>query len=338
MATPVYPPTITTNVLVNTRLQPKIVYLPAASTIGPGRMMYIKDICGNAGASSIYISTTGLDSLEYKFRPSTLCAIMSTNFQSVLLASDGLLNWMILQNYNANAITRYNAYGPPTTNMILWLDSTDLTTLYQDSSLATPVTTVGQSVGGWKDKSGNNRSYLQPTSGSRGVYAAGPCVTFNSASLYLYSTNMPASNNNNDIFIVTKPLTLAQNSTWRTLFRGQNADHQVIIESGSTRLGTYHNNTGGFKQFGSLTLDGSTRVILEVQISSTNTYTASLNGGSFTAATSAGTADNLYALGNYQGGSQQWGEINELLIYNGAVNTATRETILSYLRQKWGVA
>jgi hypothetical protein len=148
---------------------------------------------------------------------------------------------------------------------------------------------------------------------------------------------MPTSTNNNDIFVVTKPLTLAQNSTWRTLFRGQNTDHPIIIESGSTRLGTYHNNTGGFKQFGSLTLDGSTRVILEVQISNTNTYTASLNGGAFTAPTTAGTADNLYSLGNLQGGGQPWGEVNEVLVYNGAVSEANRAFILAYLRQKWGV-
>jgi hypothetical protein len=263
---------------------------------------------------------------------------MSTNFQSVLLASDGNLNWLILQNYNTNSISRASNFGPPTTNMIIWLDASDLTTLFQDSSFATPVTTLGQSVGGWRDKSVNARSYIQASSGSRGLYTTGPCVTFNSSALYLYSTTMPASCNNNDIFIVTKPLTLAQNSTWRTLFRGQNTDHQVIIESGNTRLGTYHNNTGGFKQFGSLTLDGSTRVVLEVQISSTNTYTASLNGGAFTAATSAGSADNLYALGNFQGGGQQWGEINELIVYSSAVSAEDRTTIVNYLKQKWGIA
>jgi hypothetical protein len=337
MATPVFPPLLTTNILVNTRTTPKIVYLPAASTIGPGRLVFVKDICGNAANSSIFLSTTGLDTLDSRFRPSTLYALMSTNFQAVLLAPDGILNWMILQNYNTNAISRYTA-GPPTTNMIVWLDASDLTTLFQDSSLTTPVTTLGQSVGGWRDKSVNARTYTQSTTGNRGTYTTGPCVLFNGSSQFLFSTNMPASCNNNDIFIVTKPLTLAQNSSWRTLFRGQNADHQVIIESGTTRLGTYHNNTGGFKQFGSLTLDGSARVILEVQISSTNTYTASLNGGAFTAATSAGTADNLYALGNFQGGTQQWGEINELIIYNGAVSASDRTLILSYLRTKWGVS
>jgi hypothetical protein len=44
MATPIFPPTITTNILVNTLSSRKIVYLPAVSTIGPGRLVFIKDI------------------------------------------------------------------------------------------------------------------------------------------------------------------------------------------------------------------------------------------------------------------------------------------------------
>lgn len=125
MATPVFPPSQATNILVNTRPNPKIVYLPAASTIGAGKLLFVKDICGNAGNSSIFLSTTGLDTFENLFRPSTLYALMSTNFQAMLLASDGQLNWMILQNYNANAISRYNAYySYPATPLVVLQAST----------------------------------------------------------------------------------------------------------------------------------------------------------------------------------------------------------------------
>ena len=41
-------------------------------------------------------------------------------------------------------------------NLILWLDAEDGSTLFQDAAGATPVTTAGQSVGRWADKSGNN--------------------------------------------------------------------------------------------------------------------------------------------------------------------------------------
>jgi hypothetical protein len=224
----------------------------------------------------------------------------------------------------------------PMTNMLLWLDAADTTTIFQDSTFTTPITALSQSVGGWRDKSGNGRTYLQATSGSRPVYTTGPCVSFNTSAFHLLSTNMPAGTNNNYFFIIGKPLTTASGG-WRTLFRGSNVDHPVLVESGSTRLGTYHNSTGGFKQFGSLTLDGSARVMLEVSISATNTYTASLNNGAFTSATTAGTSDNLYALGNIQGGGQPWGEVNEILIYNGVPSTADRSTVQGYLKTKWGV-
>jgi hypothetical protein len=100
------PPTTFTNILINTWTSSKTVLLPSVSTVGAGKLYFIKDICGNAANSSIFISATGLDLLENSARTSTLYGLMSTNFQSVLLASDGLLNWMILQNYNSNSISR----------------------------------------------------------------------------------------------------------------------------------------------------------------------------------------------------------------------------------------
>jgi len=88
------------------------VFLPAASTVGAGRLMFIKDICGTAGVSSIFVSTVGLDTLDGRNPRSTLYGLMSTNFQSILLGSDGQLNWMILQNYNTNSVLlRFQATG-----------------------------------------------------------------------------------------------------------------------------------------------------------------------------------------------------------------------------------
>jgi hypothetical protein len=151
MATPIYLPTTTTSLLVNTRTLPKIVYLPAASTIGSGKLFFIKDICGNAANSSIYLSTTGRDLFDGRAGSSIVYGLMSTNFQSLLLAPDGSLNWMILQNYNANVITRGVGFSPLNISGIqLWLDGSD------SSTLSLSGTTVTQ----WRDKSGlgNNTS------------------------------------------------------------------------------------------------------------------------------------------------------------------------------------
>jgi hypothetical protein len=58
---------------------------------------------------------------------------------------------------------------PVTDGLMLWLDATDSSTLYEDSAL-TKLATVGSSIGGWKDKSGNDYHATQETAASRPVY------------------------------------------------------------------------------------------------------------------------------------------------------------------------
>ena len=328
-----FPPT-TTHLLVNTWNTSKIVYLPAASTIGAGKFFYIKDICGNAYNSSIYISTIGLDQIDQSIPPSTFYGYLSTNFTSLLLAPDGRTNWMVLQNYTMNGVVRQVKGGPPLTNMYLWLDAADPTTLFQNSALTTPVTATGQSIAGWKDKSVNARNYT--TSGTAPTYTTAKTVTFNSSGQFLTCSTLPAGSKNLDAFIVTKPL--SSTGDWRTLFRGANTDHQVIIEAGSYRLGCYYNNGGGFQQFGSYTLNGSARVLLHLSVSSTNVQSASLNGSlTMSAAGSTSGNDSFYSLGAYQGGSQQWGDINEIIIYNTNLADSIKQQIFSYLNAKWSI-
>lgn len=61
--------------------------------------------------------------------------------------------------------------GPnPGFSPALWLDASDLSTLFQDSAGTVPVTTDGDPVGRWNDKSGNGRNFTQSTSGSRPTY------------------------------------------------------------------------------------------------------------------------------------------------------------------------
>jgi len=102
--TSIYNSTATT-LLVDTTSARKIVFLPVASTVGAGRLLWIKDISGNAAVSSIYISTIGMDRIENRFAPSTLFAVMSTSYGSVMMTTDGILNWYFLQHYYRNAIS-----------------------------------------------------------------------------------------------------------------------------------------------------------------------------------------------------------------------------------------
>ena len=101
--TSIYNSTVTT-LLVDTTSSKKIVFLPVASTVGAGRLLWIKDISGNAATNGIYISTNGMDRIENRYNPSTLYALMSSSYGSVLMTSDGILNWYFLQHYYRNAV------------------------------------------------------------------------------------------------------------------------------------------------------------------------------------------------------------------------------------------
>ena len=55
-----------------------------------------------------------------------------------------------------------------------WFDASDLTTLFQDSAGTIPVTAVGQKVGKWLDKSGNNAHAIQATLANQPTYQIDP--------------------------------------------------------------------------------------------------------------------------------------------------------------------
>ena len=152
-------PANTTTLLVNTLFTSKIVYLPAISTVNAGSIYYIKDICGNAATLPIYIYPSGTDTLE---NSSATYTILNINFGAVMVTPDGISNWMILQNYNSNAIAKlWNAaptapasltllYNPLTTYLTAsWTKSgyaaTYAVIIYTNSSASTVGATSFQS-------------------------------------------------------------------------------------------------------------------------------------------------------------------------------------------------
>lgn len=53
----------------------------------------------------------------------------------------------------------------------LWLKANDLTTMFQDAALTTPVTD-GSAWNGWKDKSGNGNDFVTASTNAQGIYRA----------------------------------------------------------------------------------------------------------------------------------------------------------------------
>ena len=94
-------PTNQSYFLVDSRTAPnKSLILPAANTMA-GRYIFIKDYYGNASRSTIYIKTSGSDTI---YGASALATIASS-WGSLALQSDGVSRWNVT-NYYSGSITQ----------------------------------------------------------------------------------------------------------------------------------------------------------------------------------------------------------------------------------------
>jgi hypothetical protein len=221
-------------------------------------------------------------------------------------------------------------FTPASVSPAIWLDAADASTFSFG---------LGSNVSQWRDKSGNSRHYAQATAASQPT-RANDTVSTGSGQVLINAS--PLTIGGYDVFVVGKPL--SSTATWRTLFRGVDSEHPIIVESGSTRLGTYIAD-GAFQQFGQagqnlLTLDGTQRTLIYLNIPTSRVLSASLNGVIPTSTTANGGAalagTNFYALGNIQFGDQPWGDINEVIIIPNTT-LAVRKQIEEYLAWKWSV-
>jgi hypothetical protein len=61
-------------------------------------------------------------------------------------------------------------FGPGIGGLETWHDATDISTLFTDAAMTTAVTTTGDPLGAWGDKSGNGHHQTQATAGLRPAY------------------------------------------------------------------------------------------------------------------------------------------------------------------------
>ena len=96
-------PLTTTTLFVDSSSTNKLIYLPAISSVAPGRLFHIKDVNGNSANYPIYIFTSGTDFFENSTTSNYI--LINTNYGSVLLVPDGSKYWYILQYYTTNLVT-----------------------------------------------------------------------------------------------------------------------------------------------------------------------------------------------------------------------------------------
>ena len=345
-------PLATTSLFVNTLTTNKIIYLPAASTVGAGRLFYIKDICGNAARSSIYISTVGMDRLENRFQPSTLYALMSTNYGSVLMAPDGALNWYFLQHYHRNAISSLGsaaaaatgAFAPTSiATLVQWLDATDNTTVL--TGVGGTIVANGGSAGYWGDKSGNN-NYVT-TNAVAPVYSTS-LISSRAGLNFQNSAGMisPAFAKADSITLFLVGMVKSTISGWGTFWghftSGRHDDDiQLRNTAGQAVINWHTNNNNNSTQLAytldspvlySCTMTGGTVMFMQ-QTNTAGTTSLTVTEGTLTwragtAPVWIGRSDSNEVINSY---------ISEIAYFQSVLSTADRQKMEGYLAWKYGL-
>ena len=344
-------PLTTTSLFVNTLNTNKIIYLPAASTVGAGRLFYIKDICGNAAASSIYISTTGMDRIENRFQPSTLYALMSTNYGSVLMAPDGALNWYFLQHYYKNAVSSLGsaavaasgAFAPTSiATLVQWLDATDNTTVL--TAVSGSQVANGGSAGYWGDKSGNGNYVTTNTVApiySTSLISSRAGLNFQNSAGMISAAFAKASSITLFLVGTVKSTRASWGTFWGHFTSGRHdADVQLRYTDGTTDINWHTYNDNGSSQL-SYTLDspvlysctmtgGTVMFMQQTNTSGTTsvTVTESLTWAAGSAPVWIGRSDSGECINSY---------ISEIAYFQSVLSTADRQKMEGYLAWKYGL-
>jgi hypothetical protein len=318
----VNPPATVTNLLLNTLTTSKIVFLPAASTMS-GHLYTIKDICGNAYTSSIFLSTTGLDTIDANATRAT----MSTQFGAVTLASDGLTNWMILQH----KIFTFFFTPVQVPNLSVWYDAADAGTL----------STSGSTITSWRDKSGSGFTATAANSPTYGttVVNGNNTVSLNGTN-QSFSTSFTINSALHSFVVVHKPNTLASSTS---LLRFQSASYVVFPYYFNAAPHGYITIYDGplIGEAGTTLLDNSSTtnfniVVVTIQSGSQVIFRDGTQQSATSEALSSTTTPSL-RIGSLSGTSEFYGgSIGEIMVFNSFLTTTQRQQLEGYLAWKWG--
>lgn len=231
-------------------------------------------------------------------------------------------------------------------NMLFWLRS-DLDLQYS-----------GTAISNWKDQSGNGRDYSQPNPTNQPTLVASdplanglPSLSFNGSTNYLKLLSTqgtplagPDVTHGISIFIVAKPTTMATGK--RLLDFGTASNNFVSLYENANKPFFIVNKSGsGQSLVGTSVLSTSAYQLIEVTqgpsgTSNTNQYlNGNPNGGPSNVFTWTTTNQLSNTIGTSVAGiSSSYcynGNICEVLVYSGDVDTATRQSIEKYVFDKY---
>jgi hypothetical protein len=220
----------------------------------------------------------------------------------------------------------------------LWLDGADVSVLFSDVAGTSAITTNGQTIRCWKDKSGRGCNATQ--SGNAPIWNSSNYVNFTQTLgqfMNLPNGTLPFASGTNaySIFAVAN---LNNTSGLKTIIgNGVNATNSfnaLQIQSQSIGNLWFFNDING----GSLTantffianiaFDGSTRYIYQT---GTTVNTTASSGWA------APNSNNVIGVEPATGNWHYDGNIGEIIVYPNSLTTSQRQQVEGYLAWKWGL-
>ena len=258
---------------------------------------------------------------------------------------NGYVGEVIIYNSNLTYADRYSvelylatkwAILPKMTNLSVHLDSSVLTSLYQTSDCSTiAVSAGGDSVGCWKDLSGNNNHVVQAMGGIEPSYDVANLVNGNAVIDFVGTDNLatatstePSITGASTIFVVAKRDAVTDGNF---LYDGVATSHGNSVESGAHRISAGTNLDVGA---------ATTAVSIHSTIFSGALTEHYVNGDLQGVAGDAGSN----SLGGFTIGADMSsangldGQVAEVLVYDGELTDAERHAVESYLSNKWGIS
>ena len=231
----------------------------------------------------------------------------------------------------------------------LWLDSSDISTLFQDNGCSTAVTANSDPIGCWKDKTATGNNYTVASAGNKPLYETGELnskatISFNGSAHYLSGNSVLEGGETAVSFLMVVqresntglwPNPLLSNAdlnwtggfgfadctdtdTWCFFINDYNNGAQRVTMAG-TLLATYNYVIGVY--------DGT-----NIEL-----WAGGTSQGSVAYSTAINSKDSVGHISNDGYGDRFKGNLAEIMVFEAALTSTQRSNLESYMSTKWGL-
>ena len=230
--------------------------------------------------------------------------------------------------------TRMPAAPPISNGLVVWLDASDLSNLFQTTDGSTQVSGDGQSVGLWRDKSGNYNNMVQAKAENRPqLFKSGiankTTISFERNQSLSMATNFPSPVS---VFYVGR---MTGGVNGRIL---QSISNNWLLGYWSNAKNQAHFD-GWVSPPGSPPTDNLPHVFTAIVAGAGHNSEVWPDGNLIATNQGGVTGPNGLAInsGAY-GGETSNCQVAELLLYNRALSSEERSNVETYLKEKWNLA